>query len=605
MSAIRNFFRPPRFDDPDRTRIAAQLHYILLIGVPIASFFAIEDGELLRGQPTSGDIIPGIVALVLCLQYILLRSGAVRWVSGAMITAAFAAIVTTSALNGGVRDVSLLVMPLLLMLTSIFLGWKATVVLAICISLWAATLISIEWSGMAFPQSTVAEQSYLTITLVVVWLTTVLLRLTVRQIMDNAAQVHAQAHDLQRQNDALEQTQAELAQEMAERAKAEAALHQTQKLESIGLLAGGVAHDFNNLLTGIMAQTSLALTKLNDDHPACANIVKALKSSERAEDLTRQLLAYAGKTSFQIEPIDLNRLITENVSLLETAIRARAKLNLNLQNGIPTIETDRGQMQQILFNLVFNASDAIEHDAGQITVSTHYHWLNSQSDATTFIGDQPSPGSYVCLTVSDNGTGIAADTLTKIFDPFFSTKEDGHGLGLSAVYGVVSTLDGGVQVESSVGKGSRFAVFLPASGKQPLPARHLAKGEYENMLNDELILVVDDEDSVREVAAEILEMVGYQTLCAASGEDAIMPRSNNIRTDVGLILLDMQMPGMDGAEAYTQLRALDAKVPVLFSSGYSNLEISQQLPGVGADDFLSKPYNIDVLIAKVGAALER
>ena len=604
MSTFRDFFRPPRFDEPDRTRIAAQLHYILLIGVPIASFFAIEDGEMLRGHPTSGDIIPAIVALILCLQYILLRTGAVHWVSGGMIAAAFAAIVTTSILNGGVRDVSLIVMPLLLMLTSIFLGWPATVVLAVCISLWAATIIYIEWSGVPFPQSVVAEQSYLTITLVVVWLTTVLLRLTVQQIMDNAARVRAQARDLQRQNDALEQTQAELAQEMAERAKAEAALHQTQKLESIGLLAGGVAHDFNNLLTGIMAQTSLALTKLDINNPAHTNIEKVLKSAERAEDLTRQLLAYAGKTSFQIEPIDLNRLITDNVPLLETAIRARAKLALKLQNGIPTIETDRGQMQQILFNLVFNAGDAIEHDAGQITIATDYRWLNSQSDAATFIGEQPPPGSYVCLTICDNGIGMAADTLEKIFDPFFSTKEEGHGLGLSAVYGVVSALNGGVQVESSLGNGSRFAVLLPASGKQPLPARHRAQGEYENMANDELILVVDDEESVREVAAEILEMVGYQILCAASGEDAIATFEKH-RADVGLILLDMQMPGMDGAEAYAQLRTLDAKVPVLFSSGYSNLEISQQLPGVGADDFLSKPYNIDVLIAKVGAALEQ
>ena len=387
---------------------------------------------------------------------------------------------------------------------------------------------------------------------------------------------------------------------ITERVQAEARLRQTQKLESIGLLAGGIAHDFNNLLTGILGQTSLAMEKLSPQHPAWNNISKAVISVKRGADLTRQLLAYAGRGQFQIEAIDLNQLILDNASLLETGMTSQAHLQLALAPHLLPIEADRGQIQQIVMNLVINAAEAITAEHGEVKISTDEVILKPD-DAQQYVGgDKLPPGHYVCLQVSDTGVGMDEETLARIFDPFFTTKERGTGLGLSATLGIVRSHGGGLQVTSRVGQGTTFTILFPAFTQPlqqdgtPVVATHpIASG---------CILVIDDEKSVREVVRDILEMNDHKVLVAQNGQIGLEVFKQH-QAEIDVVLLDMQMPIMNGAETFQALRAFDPNVKVILSSGYNEIEATRRFVGQGLAAFLQKPYDLDALLNKVQAIL--
>ena len=239
-------------------------------------------------------------------------------------------------------------------------------------------------------------------------------------------------------------------------------IRQAQKLESLGVLAGGIAHEFNNLLTGMLGQTSLAQTKLPVDSPAMRHVDRAAHAARRAADLTRQLVAYAGKGSFEIAYIDLNELIIENTGLLETAVSNRADLVLELEGELPSIHADRGQIQQVILNLVINAAEALPDDGGLVNIQTSIVQIDERSALDNFIHEELWSGHYVSLRVTDNGCGMDKETQARIFDPFFSTKPSGHGLGLSATLGIIRTHDGAVRVESTPGAGTQFELLLPA-----------------------------------------------------------------------------------------------------------------------------------------------
>ena len=392
-----------------------------------------------------------------------------------------------------------------------------------------------------------------------------------------------------------------VARDITERIQAEARLRQTQKLESIGLLAGGIAHDFNNLLTGILGQTSLALDKLSPDQPAWDNINKAVVSVKRGADLTRQLLAYAGRGQFQIEAIDLNQLIQDNASLLETGLISQADLQLSLAPNLAAIEADRGQIQQIVMNLVINAAEAIITEQDAVTVSTQ-EVMVKPSDTQLYVGgDTLPPGRYVCLQVSDTGSGMDKETLARIFDPFFTTKERGTGLGLSATLGIVRSHGGGLQVTSQVGQGTTFKILFPASSRivsqeilPPMSNGAIVKGS---------VLVIDDEKSVREVVRDILEMNHLQIFVAQNGQVGVEMFTAH-RAEINVVLLDMQMPVMNGAETFQALRTIDPTVKIILSSGYNENEATQRFVGQDLAAFLQKPYDLDELVAKVYASLQ-
>lgn len=389
------------------------------------------------------------------------------------------------------------------------------------------------------------------------------------------------------------------ARDVTERNKTKAALHHAQKMESLGVLAGGVAHDFNNLLVGMMAQSSLALAKLPENHPAAPHIEKAAKATEKAAALTRQLLAYSGQGHFTIQPLDLNTLIHDYFSVLRVTVTAAIDLRFQPAPSLPLIEGDPGQMQQIVLNLVLNSSEAIGDRAGVITLATGVRTISEKDESYWQMTNAPlGAGDYVYLSVHDDGEGMDAPILFRIFEPFFTTRFTGRGLGLAAVLGIVRGHEGGLRVASSPENGATFEIIFPISETAAVtavaPATTTTAG---------VVLVIDDEDPVREAVTEILEMEGIQVLAAASGQDGLALYQQR-RSEIGLVILDLSLPDMRGEAIFARLREINPAVCVVFSSGYSASEITLAA-GDGPAAFLQKPYSLADLTRVVRQNLSR
>ena len=379
-------------------------------------------------------------------------------------------------------------------------------------------------------------------------------------------------------------------------------LHQSQKLESLGVLAGGIAHDFNNLLTGMLGQTSLAKFKLARGLPVTEHIDKAITSAERAADLTRQLLAYAGKGKFQIMALNLSELIRETTGLLETALPNRAELQLQLDDALPMIEADRSQIQQVVMNLVINAAEALHEEGGHVRITTRHQTLSANDDTSSYMGDELLPAAYVTLEIFDNGCGMDGKVISRIFDPFFSTKTHGHGLGLAATLGIMRTHHGGIQVQSQPGSATTFTLLFPALRAQVVKPS-AAEADVESYSTAKpLVLVIDDESAIRESVTDILAMEGIQVVTAASGNEGIACFRQQ-QHQIGLVLLDLKMPGMSGEETLRALRQIDAQVSVILSSGYNETEVSHLFHEGEIMAFLQKPYNFALLCQQVRKAL--
>ena len=390
-----------------------------------------------------------------------------------------------------------------------------------------------------------------------------------------------------------------LAEDVTDRRRAESALRQAQKLESLGVLAGGIAHDFNNLLTAILGNTELALERVRENPPLRAALQRIEATTQRGADLARQLLAYAGKAHFAVRPLDLNALIREMSELLSVSISKKVTLRTDLQPDLPAVEADSAQFQQVVMNLVTNASEAIGEQAGTVTLRTRGVTYAKADLVTAFPGQVLDPGRYVRLEVQDDGCGMDAETIGRIFDPFFTTKFTGRGLGLSAMLGIVRGHRAGLRVESASNKGTTFILLFPASDaaqevvKPPPVSVPSATGT---------VLVVDDEGISRELARGALEGAGYQVLEARDGLEAVQIVSRE-RDKIQLVLLDMTMPRMGGAEAFRRIRQLSPTCPVLLTSGYTQKESLESLVDLPPDGFLQKPFRIRELVAKVREVL--
>jgi PAS domain S-box-containing protein len=380
-------------------------------------------------------------------------------------------------------------------------------------------------------------------------------------------------------------------------------LQHSQKLESIGLLAGGVAHDFNNLLMGILGNASVALDSLNSLERARGMIRPLLedvvRAAERAADLTRQLLAYAGKGRFVTGPVDLSNLIYELVPLIHSSVPRKVRLTLDLNHDLPAIHADKSQIEHVVMNLIINAGEAIQNNAGSVFVTTRARTIGAE-ELGGFLTEDAEPGDYVAMQVRDTGSGMEEETLKRIFDPFFTTKFLGRGLGLSAVLGIVRGHKGALKVTSTPGQGTVFEVLFPAVVEAPRSVTPhdettLAEGQGS-------ILVVDDEEVVRDYLQHALVRAGYDVLLAENGEEAVSVFSRNADR-ISLILLDLVMPVMSGEEALPLLRARKPGVPVIVSSGQDEEECMRKLQGSGVVGFLQKPYRIGPLSAKVQEVL--
>jgi two-component system cell cycle sensor histidine kinase/response regulator CckA len=392
-----------------------------------------------------------------------------------------------------------------------------------------------------------------------------------------------------------------IARDISERKTFQAQILQTQKMESLGVLAGGVAHDFNNLLVGILANASLLSNSVPPSSAQRHISEDIVVAAERASALTRQLLAYAGKGRFVIEPVNLSGLIREVNTLVQTSIPTHVHVRLELKEDLPLIEGDSGQLQQVIMNLIINAAEAIGDKAGLVVVTTNVQDVDEQYAQGVWGRIELAPGPYAVMEVQDSGSGIDEATLERIFDPFFTTKFAGRGLGLAAVLGIVHGHKGALKVYSVPGKGSTFKVFFPISDRAlQTPAADVSRPE---LIGNGTILMIDDEEIVRRAATLTLQRYGYDVLAAANGRDAIdiFRRSDQ---DIALVLLDLTMPGMNGEEVLRELQAIKPSVRVLLSSGFNEVEAIRHFTGKGLAGFIQKPYSSPALAAKVKQVLD-
>ncbi len=399
-----------------------------------------------------------------------------------------------------------------------------------------------------------------------------------------------------------------LMQDVTERRRAEIErkrLHEqmlhAQKLESLGVLAGGIAHDFNNLLCGMLGSADLALFDLEPAHPARDSLEMVRDTAQRATELCRQMLAYSGKGRFEVEPLDVSRLIGDMAQLLRVSVAKKASLRFELHPDLPAVAADATQLRQILLNLVVNASDSLGGGSGSITVATGSMQCDRGYLRSAYLHEDLPEGRYVFVEVADTGCGMDEETRLRIFDPFFTTKFAGRGLGLAATLGIVRGHNGTIKVYSEPRAGTTFKVLLPAAtqpadrGRQAAPAAPWQGGG--------VVLLVDDERTVRTIGAKMLERLGFEVLLAEDGLAGVESfRQHADRIDV--VILDMTMPGLSGEEAFGELRRIRADVRVLLTSGYNEQEATNRFIGKGLAGFLQKPFQLTTLHEKLRGILE-
>ncbi|HUT63752.1 MAG TPA: ATP-binding protein [Anaerolineae bacterium] len=375
-------------------------------------------------------------------------------------------------------------------------------------------------------------------------------------------------------------------------------LQHTQKLETLGILASGIAHDFNNLLVTILGNADLALLKLSSDSPLYHSIENIKKASLRASGLTNQILAYSGKGSFIVEPIDLNMFVDEMAHLLKVSISKNVTIKFSFTENLPTIEADAAQIRQVVMNLITNASEAIGENTGSITIKTGV--TNTEKEQ---VSDKDlDSGKYVYIEIADTGCGMDEKTKAQIFDPFYTTKLTGRGLGLSIVHENVRGHKGSINVTSEPDGGTVFTVYLPFSGKPLKVAEEEMMPTNDMLIRGGSILVIDDEKDVLEVIKTMLETINFTVYTVSSGREGVEFFHNNA-DKIDIILIDITMPNMNGEEVLNEIRKKSADIPVILSSGYSEHDVKQQITERYLTDFIQKPYQIKTLIGKINTVL--
>ncbi|MBI3089483.1 MAG: PAS domain S-box protein [Candidatus Tectomicrobia bacterium] len=390
----------------------------------------------------------------------------------------------------------------------------------------------------------------------------------------------------------------------AERRHLQAKMQQSQKLESLGVLAGGIAHDFNNLLMGVMGHASLALMELPPESPARQSMQQVETAARRAAELTNQMLAYSGKGRFIVQPLNLSKLVEEMAHLLQTVISKKAVLRFDLAKDLPPVEVDATQVRQVVMNLITNASDALDGATGVITLRTGIFEADRAYLSRTYLDEELPEGRYAYIEVADTGAGMDHDTVAKIFDPFFSTKFTGRGLGLAAVLGIVRGHQGAIKIDTRKGVGTTIRILLPCQDRaaeaglpeEPKPAA--------GWRGSGAILVVDDEAAVRSITQRALEKFGFTVLTAEDGREGVkLFRAH--ADEIVVVLLDMTMPNMNADEASREMRRIRPAVRIILSSGYTQDDVAAKFPRDALAGFIQKPYLVMDLVAKVRSVLEQ
>ncbi len=379
--------------------------------------------------------------------------------------------------------------------------------------------------------------------------------------------------------------------------RTEERLRQLQKAESLATLAGGVAHDFNNLLVTVMGWADLVMEAPHDEETVREGIDRIRSSTQRATELARQMLAYTGRGSFELERTDVTAVVREMVALLQASVPRSVTLRIDLPDELPSVQADPTQLRQVVLNLVTNAAEALGDDGGLIELRAHVREIGGVEETV-------QPGTFVVLEVEDDGPGMDAETQARAFDPFFTTKFTGRGLGLAATLGIVRAHGGDVTVDSAPGQGATFSVLLPARDRpQSSSDERGTEAEREPTGGNATVLIVDDEPDVRHVARVMLTRAGYDVLEAGDGREAVdTVRAGTERIDV--VLMDVTMPVMGGKEAFGEVRRIDPELPIVFFSGYDEMEVSEQIAQATAPtSFLPKPFSRASLTRHVAEAL--
>jgi len=389
-----------------------------------------------------------------------------------------------------------------------------------------------------------------------------------------------------------------IAKDLTERKKLKEQLLQAQKMEALGKLAGGIAHDFNNILAGIMGYAFLLKNRLDQGSPLIADVEKIIKSSQRAADLTTALLAFTREGIYQPKPLNVNLVIDNLLIVIKETVGRKCDIRANLSPDLSSVFADESQIYQLIMNLCLNGCEAMPA-GGKLTVKSK----NTEPD-DGFFNDHPAleKGPYIRISVSDTAAGMDSETRSLIFDPLFTTKvgRPGAGLGLAMAKGIIERHGGGIEVESEPGRGSTFIVYLPVSREED---RAVPPTPVETLKGNETILLVDDEEDVRGSIGIRLKWLGYTVIEAAAGEDALKVLEER-KKGVDLVLLDMIMPGMDGAEAFEEMRKLVPDLPVIICTGYALDDTTQGMLQEGAAAFLQKPFKSDELAVKIRQVLD-
>ncbi|HIK86838.1 MAG TPA: response regulator [Myxococcales bacterium] len=382
------------------------------------------------------------------------------------------------------------------------------------------------------------------------------------------------------------------------------AMIQAQKLEGLGLLAGGIAHDFNNLLMTILGNTEIARGGIHSDSPIQEALADVEVAATTAAELTSQLLAYAGKTTFITESLDLTLLIREVTGLISVTIPKSIEIDFHLDDELPLIRGGSAQLRQVLMNLIANAADAIGDARGTINIGTGTGRPAPRSDTCASIEHGAISGDVVHVTVGDNGVGMDAATLTKIFDPFFTTKFTGRGLGLAAARGILDSHEGQLIIESELGLGSTFTFLLPLQEGARPASKKTGSSAHSGTFANRDVLVVDDEAPIRAVLTKHLAAAGFNVHLAANGEEALAAVAE-IGPALRLVILDLAMPGLSGVETWSQLRTTRAELPIIISSGHPE-DAMEKLEGwnTAYDGFIQKPYRSQTLLLAIESLLD-
>ena len=386
------------------------------------------------------------------------------------------------------------------------------------------------------------------------------------------------------------------------RRELEIQLQHAQRLESLGVLAGGIAHDFNNLLTPALIHASILKDELRENDSSRERAEGIETAATHAAELCDQMLAFSGRGRYQLEAVDLSKLVESIGRLLDVSVPASVSIENELANDLPPIHADARQIQQVVMNLITNAADATVESGGQVTIRTGVWNATRAYLSGSCVDDGLPDGEYVYIEVDDTGSGMAAETVERMFDPFFTTKSQGIGLGMAAVLGIVRGHRGAIRVESRPDEGTTIRVLFPVF--DGIVQADDLNGDAEGLDGSGLLLVADDDAAVRSAAVSVLEAAGFTVLQAVDGGEALTIAEAN-RADLLLILLDLSMPCVSGKQVLSRLRRDNNNVPVILSSGFDEEDISGVFAMRGTVQFLHKPYRAVDLLDKVGETLSQ